>query len=160
MSVGTAFFSREAELNHHLAWGEWSGYHGAAVYADFHDIEYNAIREAAAVVDVSPLYKYEVSGPDAQRLLDRVMTRDMTKLRVDHVYYSPWCDEDGKVLDDGTIARLDDTTYRITAADPCYRWFVLNATGLDVEIDDISDRTAALALQGRHPRGAAGRDRG
>jgi aminomethyltransferase len=76
----------------------------------------------------------------------------MTKLRVDRVFYSPWCDEEGKVLDDGTIARLDDTTYRITAADPSYRWFVLNATGLDVEIDDISDRTAALALQGRLSR--------
>ena len=80
------------------------------------------------------------------------MTRDMTKLRVDRVFYSPWCDEEGKVLDDGTIARLDDTTYRVTAADPSYRWFTMNATGLDVEVDDISDRTAALALQGRLSR--------
>ncbi|HVF07536.1 MAG TPA: aminomethyltransferase family protein, partial [Actinomycetota bacterium] len=121
-------------------------------YADFHDIEYSAIREAAAVIDISPLYKYEVSGPDAMRLLDRVMTRDMTKLRVDRVFYSPWCDEQGKVLDDGTIARLDERTFRITAADPCYRWFTLNATGLDAEIEDITDRTAALALQGRLSR--------
>ncbi|HWC70367.1 MAG TPA: aminomethyl transferase family protein, partial [Actinomycetota bacterium] len=152
MSVPTAFFPRQEALNTKMAWGEWSGYYSVPVYADFHDIEYSAIREAAAVIDVSPLYKYEVSGPDARRLLDRVMTRDMTKLRVDRVFYSPWCDEEGKVLDDGTIARLDDTTYRITAADPSYRWFVLNATGLDVEIDDISDRTAALALQGRLSR--------
>ncbi|HET9311076.1 MAG TPA: aminomethyltransferase family protein [Actinomycetota bacterium] len=152
MSVPTAFFPRQEALNTKMAWGEWSGYFSVPVYADFHDIEYSAIREAAAVIDVSPLYKYVVSGPDAQRLLDRVMTRDMTKLRVDRVFYSPWCDEDGKVLDDGTIARLDDSTYRITAADPSYRWFVLNATGLDVEIDDVSDRTAALALQGRLSR--------
>ena len=75
MSVGTVFYPREAGLNAHLAWGEWSGYHSAAVYADFHDIEYNAIREAAGVVDVSPLYKYIVRGPDAGRLLDRVMTQ-------------------------------------------------------------------------------------
>jgi aminomethyltransferase len=152
VSVPTAFFPRQEALNTKMAWGEWSGYFSVPVYADFHDIEYSAIREAAAVIDISPLYKYEVSGPDAQRLLDRVMTRDMAKLRVDRVFYSPWTDEDGKVLDDGTIARLDGSRYRITAADPSYRWFTLNATGLDVEIDDVSDRTAALALQGRLSR--------
>ena len=152
MSLGTAFFEREQALNTKLAWGEWSGYFSAPVYADFHDIEYNAIREAAAVIDVSPLYKYEVSGPDAVRLLDRVMTRDMTKLRVDRVLYTPWCDEEGKVLDDGTVTRLDEHRYRVTAADPSYRWFVLNATGLDVDVADVSDGTAALALQGRLSR--------
>ncbi len=152
MSVGTAFFEREKELNTRLAWGEWAGYFSAAVYADFHDIEYNAVREAAAVIDVSPLYKYEVSGPDALRLLDRVMTRDMTKLAVDRAYYTPWCDEEGKILDDGTVTRLAEDRYRITAADPCYRWFLMNATGLDVEVADISDTTAALALQGRLSR--------
>ena len=162
MSIGTAFFEREKDLNTKLAWGEWSGYFSAAVYADFHDIEYNAIREGAAVVDISPLYKYEVSGPDASALLDRVMTRDISKLAVDRVYYSPWCDEEGKVMDDGTVARLSEDTYRITAADQCYRWFELNRTGLDVEIRDLSDATAALALQGRLSRevlqGATGQD--
>ena len=152
MSLGTAFFEREQALNKKLAWGEWSGYFSAPVYADFHDIEYNAIREAAGVIDITPLYKYEVSGPDAVRLLDRVMTRDMTKLRIDRIFYSPWCDEEGKVLDDGTITRLAEDRFRITAADPCYRWFVLNATGLDVEVADVSDATAALALQGRLSR--------
>jgi aminomethyltransferase len=152
LSVGTAFFPRQAELNRKLAWGEWSGYHAAAVYSDFHDIEYNAIREAAAVIDVSPLYKYVVSGPDATRLLDRVMTRDIAKLGPDQVVYSPWCDEDGKVLDDGTIARIGDDGYRVTAADACGRWFRLNATGLDVAIDDVSESLAALALQGKLAR--------
>jgi aminomethyltransferase len=152
MSVGTAFFPREEPLNTKLAWGEWAGYFAAAVYSDFHDIEYNAIREAAAVIDVSPLYKYEVSGPDATRLLDRIMTRDIAALAIDRVYYTPWCDEQGKVLDDGTVARLGPQRYRITAADPSYRWFTMNATGLDVEVADISDATAALALQGRLSR--------
>jgi aminomethyltransferase len=152
VSVGTAFFPRQAELNRKLAWGEWSGYHAAAVYSDFHDIEYNAIREAAAVIDVSPLYKYVVSGPDAARLLDRVMTRDIGTLEPDQVVYSPWCDEDGKVVDDGTIARLGDDGFRVTAADACERWFRLNATGLDVQVDDVSDTTAALALQGKLSR--------
>jgi aminomethyltransferase len=152
MSAGTAFFPREQEQNTKLAWGEWSGYFAAAVYADFHDIEYNAVREAAAVFDVSPLYKYEVEGPDAARLLDRVMTRDIAKLALDRVCYTPWCDEEGKVLDDGTITRLTQDRYRITAADASYRWFRLNATGLDVEVRDISESTAALALQGRLSR--------
>jgi glycine cleavage system T protein (aminomethyltransferase) len=152
VSVGTAFFPREAGLNRKLAWGEWSGYHAAAVYADFHDIEYNAIREAAAVIDVSPLYKYVISGPDAARLLDRVMTRDIAGLAEDRVVYSPWCDEDGKVLDDGTIARIGADAFRVTAADACGRWFRLNATGLDAAIEDVSETTAALALQGRLSR--------
>jgi glycine cleavage system T protein (aminomethyltransferase) len=152
VSVGTVFYPRESDLNAHLAWGEWSGYHSAAVYADFHDIEYNAIREAAGVVDVSPLYKYIVRGTDAGRLLDRVMTRDITRLQVDHVAYSPWCDEDGKVIDDGTITRLSEDSYRITAADPSERWFRMNATGLDVDVEDGSDQTAGLALQGRLSR--------
>jgi aminomethyltransferase len=152
VSVGTAFFPRQAELNTKLAWGEWSGYHSAAVYADFHDIEYNAIREAAAVIDVSPLYKYMVRGIDAGRLLDRIVTRDVPKLRVDQVLYTPWCDEDGKVIDDGTITRIGHDEYRVTAADACLRWFLMNATGLDVQIEDISATTAALALQGKLSR--------
>jgi aminomethyltransferase len=152
MSVGTAFYTRERELNTKGAWGEWSGYFSAAVYADFHDIEYNAIREAAAVIDATPLYKYVVKGRDAARLLDRVVTRDVSRLQVGQVIYTPWCDEDGKCIDDGTITRIADDAYRVTAADPSYRWFELSATNLDVEIDDVSEDLAALALQGRLSR--------
>jgi aminomethyltransferase len=162
MSAGTAFFERQRALNAKLSWGEWSGYHAAAVFADFVDIEYNAIREAAAVIDVSPLYKYEVEGPDAAALLDRIVTRDVSSMTVDQVIYTPWCDEEGKVIDDGTITRLGDEAFRVTAADPSSRWFVLNATGLDVGVHDISEETAALALQGRLSRHvlerATGRD--
>ncbi|HLB61150.1 MAG TPA: aminomethyltransferase family protein [Actinomycetota bacterium] len=152
MSVGTAFHPRTSQLNTKMTWGEWAGYYAAAVYADFHDIEYNAIRESAGVIDASPLYKYLVSGADAQRLIDRVITRDATKLQVDQVFYTPWCDERGKVMDDGTVTRLDETTYRVTSADPCYRWFLLNAAGLDVQVDDVSETLAALALQGPRSR--------
>ena len=81
LSVGTAFHPRTAPQNRKMQWREWSGYFAASVYADFHDIEYNAIREQAALIDVSPLYKYEVRGRDAERLVDRVITRDATKLR-------------------------------------------------------------------------------
>ena len=139
MSVGTAFHPRTAPLNRKMQWREWSGYFASSVYADYHDIEYNAIREAAALIDVSPLYKYRVHGPDAPRLVDRVITRDATRLAVGAVYYTPWCDEDGKVVDDGTVHRLSETEYRWTAADPQLRWLRMNAAGLDVEIDDVSE---------------------
>src|ERR671915_479687 len=152
MSVGTAFFERQRELNTKLSWGEWSGYHVAAVFADSVDIEYNAIREAAAVIDVTPLYKYEVRGADAAALLDRVVTRDVSRVAVDQVIYTPWCDEEGKVIDDGTVTRLERDRFRVTAADPSFRWFVMNGSGLDVEIRDISEATAGLALQGRLSR--------
>ena len=102
--------------------------------------------------DVSPLYKYIVSGPDAVRLVDRVITRDATRIQVGQVAYTPWCDEAGKVVDDGTVARLDETRFRWTAADPQYRWLGMNAAGLDVEIEDVTDAVAALALQGPRSR--------
>jgi glycine cleavage system T protein (aminomethyltransferase) len=148
VSVGTAFYPRTAPLNRKLQWREWSGYLAASAYHDSHEIEYNAIREAAALIDVSPLYKYLVSGPDATALVDRVITRDASKLAVGRVYYTSWCNEDGLVVDDGTVAHLDDGTYRWTAADPSLRWFRMNARGLDVEIEDVSERVSALAVQG------------
>jgi aminomethyltransferase len=152
VSVGTAFHPRTSQLNSKMAWSEWSGYWASQVYADFHDIEYNAIREAAALIDTSPLYKHMISGKDAAKLVDRVMTRDVAKLRVGRVFYAPWCDERGKVIDDGTVQRWEEDTFFWTAADPTYRWFVMNASGLDVEIADVSDDIAGLALQGPFSR--------
>ena len=148
MSIGTAFHERTAPLNRKLQWREWAGYWSAIAYSDHHDIEYNAIRVAAALIDVSPLYKYLVSGPDAGRLIDRVIVRNAAKLAVGQVYYTCWCDEDGKVVDDGTITRLDETTFRWTAADPTLRWIRLNATGLDVQVEEVTESTAAVALLG------------
>ena len=152
MTVGTPFHPRTAPLNEKLQWREWSGYFAASAYHDSHVIEYNAIREAAALIDVSPLFKYELRGPDALRLVDRLITRDATRLEPGRVFYAPWCDEHGKVIDDGTIHRLDDDAgeqvVRWTAADPQYRWLRLNAHGLDVDVADVSERDAAIALQG------------
>lgn len=148
MSVGSPFHPVTAPLNRKLQWREWSGYFAASAYAAAHDIEYNAIREAAAVIDVSPLFKYRVAGPDALRLVDRVITRDASKIAVGQVVYTPWCDEAGKVIDDGTVHRLDVDEYRWTAAEPQLRWLRQNARGLDVAIEDISESVAALALQG------------
>ncbi len=152
MTVGTAFHSRTASLNTGMLWREWSGFFAASAYHDSPVIEYNAIREAAALIDVSPLFKYELRGPDALRLVDRLITRDATKLTPGRVFYTPWCDEHGKVIDDGTVHRLDDAdggqVIRWTAADPQYRWLRMNAHGLDVDVADVSERDAAIALQG------------
>jgi aminomethyltransferase len=152
LAIGSPFHARTSKLNRNLQWREWSGYLAASVYADSHDIEYNAIREAAALIDVSPLFKYHVAGPDATRLVNRVITRDATKIKPGGVIYTCWCNEDGKVLDDGTVARLDDDSFRWTAADPSLRWFRQNADGLDVTIRDITDSVAAVALQGPRSR--------
>jgi aminomethyltransferase len=152
MSVGTALHSRTAPLNRKMQWREWSGFYASSVYADAPDIEYNAIREAAALIDVSPLYKYRVRGPDAALLVDRVITRDATTLPVGRVVYTPWCDEHGKVIDDGTVHRLADDDFRWTAADPQFRWLTLNAAGLDVTIEDETETVAAIALQGPFSR--------
>ena len=148
MPIGSAFHERTFPLCESLNYRDWSGYYAVSAYETHHEHEYNAIRNAAALIDVSPLYKYMVSGRDATRLVDRLITRDANRLAVGQVVYTPWCDEQGKVIDDGTVSRLGEQRYRWTAADPSLRWFSQNAAGLDVLIDDVSERVAALALQG------------
>jgi glycine cleavage system T protein (aminomethyltransferase) len=148
----TPFHPRTAALMEGQAWRRWAGYVVASAYELSHEREYHAVRSAAALFDVSPLYKYLIRGRDAARLLDRVVTRDVAACKVGQVLYTPWCDARGKVIDDGTVSRLDDTTFRMTAADPSIRWLHLNATGLEVVIEDVSERTAALSLQGPNAR--------
>jgi aminomethyltransferase len=146
--IGTAFHPRTFALCESLNFRDWSGYYAVSAYETHHEHEYNAIRNAAALIDISPLFKYRVTGPDATRLVDRVITRDVRKMSVGQVWYTPWCDDEGYVIDDGTVSRLAEQTYRWTAADPSLRWFRQNAAGLDVSIEDISEDVAALALQG------------
>lgn len=148
MSVGSPFDERALALNVRRQWREWSGTFSSSAYAPHIDIEYNAIRNAAALIDVSPLFKYHVSGPDATRLVDRVITRDASRVEPGRVIYTPWCDSEGRVIDDGTLQRLDDGSWRWTAAEGQLRWLRLNARGLRVGIEDQTDAIAALALQG------------
>src|SRR6201986_5325893 len=131
-----------------LNYREWSGYYTVGVYEMHHEHEYTAIRNSSALIDISPLFKYRITGRDATKFVNRVISRDITRVAVDQVIYCCWCDPDGKVMDDGTITRLGENDYRWTAADPSLRWFQQNALGLDVNIEDISEKTAALALQG------------
>jgi aminomethyltransferase len=146
--VGTAFHERTLALCESLNYREWSGYYTVSVYEMHHEHEYNAIRNSAALIDISPLFKYRVTGRDATKFVNRVISRDINKVTVDQVIYCCWCDPEGKVIDDGTITRLGENDYRWTAADPSLRWFRQNALGLNVSIEDISEQTAALALQG------------
>jgi aminomethyltransferase len=146
--VGTAVHERTFALCQSLNYREWSGFYAVSVYETHHEHEYNAIRNAAALIDVTPLYKYMVTGRDATRFVNRVIAREINKVAVDQVIYCCWCDEDGKIIDDGTITRLEENRYRWTAADPNLRWFRQNAVGLEVQIDDITEQVAALAVQG------------
>ena len=148
MPIGTAVHERTFPLCESLNFREWSGYYAVSAFEAHHEHEYNAIRQAAALIDISPLYKYRVTGKDATRLVDRIVTRDTRKFAVGSVIYTPWCDEAGKTIDDGTVSRLEENVYRWTAADPSLRWFRQNALGLDVQIEDVSEQIAALALQG------------
>jgi aminomethyltransferase len=148
LPIGTAFHERTFALCQSLNYREWSGYYTVSVYEVHHEHEYNAIRNACALIDISPLYKYLITGTDATKLVNRVITRDISKVAVGQVIYACWCDEDGKVIDDGTITRLEENKYRWTAADPSLRWFRQNGLNMEVQIEDISEQTAALALQG------------
>src|SRR3954452_12051921 len=148
MPIGTPLHERTLALCESLNYREWSGYYAVSAYEGHHEHEYNAIRNAAALIDVSPLFKYVITGRDAARLVDRIITRDVSKMPVGQVYYTPWCDEHGRVIDDGTVSRLGEQRFRWTAADPNLRWFSQNAIGLDVAIEDVSETLSAVALQG------------
>jgi aminomethyltransferase len=148
LPVGTAFHERTLALCHSLNYREWSGYYTVSTYEVHHEHEYNAIRNAAALIDITPLYKYLVEGKDATKLVNRVITREIDKVKPGQVIYCCWCDEQGMVIDDGTLTRLEENKYRWTAADPSLRWFRQNGLNMDVRIEDISEQVAALALQG------------
>ena len=152
MPIPTPFHARTSALCVSHEWRDWSGYLAASLYEPAHDREYYAIRSSASLIDVSPLYKYEVRGPDALGFVDRLMTRDLTRCVTGQVMYSPWCDDDGKVIDDGTVARLAPDRFRITAAEANLVWFQDCAYGMDVEVMDVSAKLAVLALQGPNAR--------
>jgi aminomethyltransferase len=152
MPIPTPFHARTAPLCKSLRWKDWSGYAAVCSYEVTHDREYFAFRESAGLLDVSPLFKYEVQGPDATALLARMMTRDVSKMKVGRVMYSCWCDDQGRVVDDGTVSRLAEDHYRVTAADPSLHWLQDCGRGMDVVLEDSSSRLAAAALQGPNSR--------
>ncbi|MDE1960616.1 MAG: aminomethyltransferase family protein [Xanthomonadaceae bacterium] len=148
----TPFHERTSKLSLPQNWRRWAGYIVAGSYDLVLDREYWAIRDAAALIDITPLMKYIIEGPDAAKLLHRMTPRDVRKMAVGQVFYTGWCDDDGKLLDDGTISRLSDTKFRLTSAEPSLRWLAMNAVGMDVTISEVTDQVAALSLQGPRSR--------
>ena len=146
------FFKRTSKLNESQEWRRWSGFLAATNYELHHENEYFAIRTKAALLDITPLKKYIIEGPDSQRFLNRLVTRNINICKVGQVMYTPWCDEEGKVIDDGTVQRLSENKFRITSAEPNLNWIQHNATGMDLTVRDDSTSTAALALQGPNSR--------
>ena len=146
------FFERTSKLNESQEWRRWAGYLAATSYELTHENEYFAIRTKAGLLDITPLKKYIVEGPESQQLLNQLVTRNIAICKVGQVMYTPWCDEDGKVIDDGTVQRLSEKTFRITSAEPNLEWIQSNAVGMDVIVKDDSFTTAALALQGPNSR--------
>ena len=148
MPVPSPFHDRTLPLCESLSYRDWAGYYAASSYEPLHEHEYNAIRNAAALIDVSPLFKYDISGPGAESLVNRVITRDATRIANGRIVYTPWCNEHGHVLDDGLVMRATEQQFHWTAADPNLSWLRRNAAGLDVTIEDLSEKVAALSLQG------------
>ncbi len=148
MPVPTPFFPRTSALCTSYRWKEWAGYLAVSAYDTNIEPEYFAFRHAAGLLDISPLFKYEVTGPDAGAFLAYVLSRDVRRLTIDQVVYCCWCNDRGHLLDDGTVTRLADNHYRITAAEPAYYWFRQHSRGFDVQVEDKTDHLAALALQG------------
>jgi aminomethyltransferase len=148
MPIGTPFHSRTSALCASQNWRTWSGYFVASSYDVMHDYEYHAIRNSAGLIDISPLYKYNVRGRDAAKLVDRVITRNAAKCGVGQALYGCLCENDGAVIQDGTVFRLAEDHFRFHLADPSFRWLKLNSIGLDLSIQEVSEQIAALALQG------------
>ena len=143
----TPFFECYEPLIETRAFRQWSGYNTLTVFSSV-EHEYFAIRNTASLFDLTPMIKYQIVGPDAEAYLNRLVTRDVRKLKTNRVTYTMWCDDDGHVIDDGTIFRLGKTKFRLCTAERQLDWFLYSAIGFDVHIEEITQDIAALALQG------------
>jgi len=147
MMLRTPFHSRVAAACELNDWGTWKGYTTPRAYTDM-ELEYFAIRSTAGVFDLSPMNKYRICGPDAEAYLNRLVTRDISKIRTGRVGYTVWCNDAGQVMDDGTIFHLGENDYRICAFARAIDWLHWSALGFDVTVVDESMDVAALAVQG------------
>jgi len=152
MAIGTPFHERTSALCHSHDWRQWSGYLSVSSYDDYVQPEYAAIRNSGALIDISPLYKYRVGGPEAESLVNHVVTQDLTRVAPGQVVYTPWCDADGAVRQEGTIFRMADDEFIVCAAEPAFDWFRRAGIGFDADLEDRSIEVAALSLQGPNSR--------
>jgi aminomethyltransferase len=143
----TPFHERARALSQVDSFIPWAGYTTVDVFTTMEQ-EYFAIRNATTLYDLTPMVKYRVAGPDVVPYLNRLITRDIVKLKPDRVAYCVWCNDAGHVIDDGTVFRLGESEYRICTAERQIDWFLDSAIGFDVEISEVTDQIAALAVQG------------
>ena len=143
----TPFHQRARELSQLDSFVPWAGYSTVDVFTSVEQ-EYFAIRNASSLYDLTPMVKYRVSGPDALRFLNRLVTRDIRKIGTGRVAYTVWCDDEGHLIDDGTVFCMGPNEYRICTAERQLDWFRASAIGFDVEIREVTEDVAALAVQG------------
>jgi aminomethyltransferase len=148
----TPFHPRTSALCGSFQWKDWNGYAAVCNFDAHSEQEYFAFRNKAGLIDVSPLRKYEIRGPDGGRLMSRVMSRDVEKFGVGRVTYCALIDEDGKILDDCTVGRIGKEHWRMTSSEPWLHWLRRHGRGLDVQLEDSSASLCALALQGPNAR--------
>lgn len=148
----TPFHPRLSELNTQGLYTHWQGHLSALRYTHAPKHEYFAVRNSVGVFDTSPLFKYRVTGADAERFLAGVLVRDIRLCRPGHAQYTLWCDDRGFVMEDGVVFRHSETDFLLTAARPCLGWFSDLVGGLQVEIEDVSDDYGVLAVQGPRSR--------
>lgn len=147
LRLESPFHPRLEALSQQNDWYSWAGYKAPLSLWD-EELEYFAIRSQAALFDISPMVKYRIEGPDAEGYCDRLTLRDVGKLRPGKVHYTAWCDENGHVLDDGTLFRLSSERFRLCCQERHLPWLLDSAIGFDVEIEEETDKVAGLALQG------------
>jgi aminomethyltransferase len=143
----TPFYRRAHELSQVDSFVGWAGYTTIDVFTSVEQ-EYFAIRNATTLYDLTPMVKYRIAGPDALPYLNRLVTRDIAKLKPDRVAYCVWCNDAGHIIDDGTVFRLGEKEYRLCTADRQLDWLLDSAVGFEVEIGEVTEQIAALAVQG------------
>ena len=143
----TPFHPRTEAANKLWSWGNWAGYTTALTFDDL-AMEHSAIRNAASVYDLCPMIKYRIEGPDAADYLNRLTLRNAAKLSVGGVHYTAWVNDQGHILDDGTLFRLCPTRYRLCCQERHLPWLLDSAHGFDVTIHEETEAIAALSLQG------------
>ena len=148
MPIGSPFYERTGPLCTSNLWKDWSGYYAVCSFDTIHTPEYFAFRHSAGLIDVTPLFKYKVTGPDASAFLSRVMVKNIDKLAVGRVAYLCWCNDEGMVIDDGTVMHISENEFFVTSADPSYLWLSRFTRGFDTTIEDVTDTIGGLALQG------------
>jgi len=147
LRLESPFHSRLAALSQQNDWYSWAGTKAPHSLWD-EEMEYFAIRSQAAVFDISPMVKYSIEGPGAEAFLNRLTLRNVAKLKPGRVHYTAWCDDEGHVLDDGTLFRLGPEKFRLCCQERHLPWLLDSAIGFDVAIREETEKIAGLALQG------------